>query len=58
MVELLKKKDYNSDVLEINENQTLEENFCLKKQFKLKPNISFLLFTSHTPCKFELLFFH
>lgn len=52
MIEILKRNDYTSDILAIHDNQVLAGEYILKKQFKLKPNVSFLLFTSHTPCKF------
>jgi hypothetical protein len=52
MIELLKRNDYKSDILALHDNQVFAGEYILKKQFKLKPNVSFMLFTSHTPCKF------
>jgi hypothetical protein len=51
MTELLKNKDYKSDALETVEYSNVVEDFSLKKHFKIKSNVSFLLFTSHTPCR-------
>ena len=57
MIQLAKNKQYKSDVLEIDEsfnNEACEAGTIinLKSGFQVKPNLEFLLFTSHTPCKY------
>ena len=58
MIELLRNKDHKSDALEIVEYSHVVEDFSLKKHFKIRYNVSFLLFTSHTPCRYMTFFFN
>ena len=52
MIQLLENKKYNSDLLEVVEKNFQAGDFSLNKKFKVKEGLSFLLFTSHTPCKY------
>jgi len=58
MIEILRNKGHKSDALEIVEHSHVVEDFSLKKHFKIKSNVSFLLFTSHTPCRYMTFLFN